>query len=68
MLAYTLAKDGGNEIQGGLIEEALAFRPLPDDHRGVAPTLDGLSGMWAKDPQYAAKLAAVANQIRTSDL
>jgi hypothetical protein len=67
LLAYVLPKDTGDEVQGRLIEEALAFRSLPDDRRGVAPTLQGLSGRWAKDPRYAVKLASVANQIRTHD-
>jgi len=51
--------------QGSLIAEALAFRPLPDDRRGVASTLGGLAGpgRWAADPQYATKVAWVANQV-----
>ena len=63
-----LPKDTGNAAQRRLIEEALAFRSLPDNCRGVAPTLKGLSGKWAADPQYAVKLASVANQILAHDL
>ena len=50
--------------QAALITEALRARDLPADRRGVAPTLAGLSGKWAMDTGYAAKVAAVANQIR----
>lgn len=65
LLAYSLPEGTGNHAQNQLIQEALAFRPLPPDRLGVAPTLKGLVGTWAQDPQYAVKLAAVANDIRT---
>jgi hypothetical protein len=63
LLAYSISGNG-TAVQGRLIEEALSFRPLPESKRGVAPTLAGLSGNWASDPDYAKKLASVANQIR----
>jgi hypothetical protein len=66
LLAYTLAKDAGNEKQRRLIARALKVRPLPDSRRGVAPTLKGLAGTWATDRQYATKIAAVANEIRAA--
>jgi hypothetical protein len=65
LLAYALPKGTGNQAQVQLIEEALAFRPLPDNRRGCAPTLAGLAGTYAADPDYAVKLAGVANDIRT---
>jgi hypothetical protein len=65
LLAYVLPSGAGNQAQNELIDEALAFRRLPPDRRGVAPTLNGLAGTWAEDPQYAVKLAHVANEIRT---
>jgi hypothetical protein len=65
LLAYALPKGSENTAQRILIAEALTFRPLPDSLRGVASTLEGLVGTWAKDPQYAKTLAAVANQIRS---
>jgi hypothetical protein len=65
LLAYALPKGIGNQAQVQLIEEALAFRPLPDNRRGCAPTLAGLAGTYAADPDYAVKLARVANEIRT---
>jgi hypothetical protein len=66
LLAYSLPSGTGSQAQIQLIEEALAFRPLPQQFRGVAPTLKGLAGTWAKDPQYAVKLARIANEIRTN--
>jgi hypothetical protein len=65
LLAYALKKGTETPGQSSLIAEALAFRPLPDDHRGVATTLAGLAGpgRWAADPQYATKVAWVANQV-----
>jgi hypothetical protein len=65
LLAYSLPKGTGNQVQNQLIDEALSFRPLPQNLLGAAPTLKGLAGTWAADPQYAVKLAAVANDIRT---
>jgi hypothetical protein len=66
LLAYALPVGAGNQDQNQLIKEALSFRPLPDQLRGAAPTLQGLAGTWAHDPHYADKLASVANDIRTS--
>jgi hypothetical protein len=66
LLAYALPAGTENPAQAALIGEALQARPLPRDRRGSAPTLAGLAGHWAMDPQYAVKLAAVANQIRTA--
>ncbi len=53
LLAYALPKGTGNQAQVQLIEEALAFRPLPDNRRGCAPTLAGLAGTYAADPATA---------------
>jgi len=64
VLAYAIPAGSGSPRQAKLIAEALSHRALPPDRLGVAPTLAGLSGRWAKDPNYAAKIAAVANQIR----
>jgi hypothetical protein len=65
LLAYALPVGAGDQAQHDLITEALAFRPLPKHLRGAAPTLSGLAGTWAADPQYAEKLARLANDIRT---
>ena len=37
---------------------------LPDSLRGVAPSLSGLAGTWARDPAYARKIARIASDIR----
>ena len=63
LLAYALPAGTGTAAQKQLINEALAVRPLPPQLRGAAATLKGLAGTWAHDPQYAVKLAAVANDI-----
>jgi N-acetylmuramoyl-L-alanine amidase len=65
LLAYALKPGTETPSQRSLIEEALNFRPLPPDRRGVAPTLAGLAGpgRWAADPQYADKIARIANQV-----
>ena len=65
LLAYALPSNAGSPAQHQLIDEALAARPLPPQLRGAAAKLSGLAGTWAQDPQYAVKLAAVANDIRT---
>lgn len=64
LLAYALPVDGEDSLQHALIEEALTWRPLPANRRGVAPTLQGLAGTWATDPEYADKISRIANEIR----
>ena len=64
LLAYAIPKDQGTPAQRKLIAEALAVRPLPDNRRGCAPTLNGLAGTWAADKKYAQKISRVANEIR----
>jgi hypothetical protein len=65
LLAYALKPGTETPAQRSLIEEALHFRPLPSDRRGVAPTLGGLAGpgRWAADVHYAEKISRIANQI-----
>jgi N-acetylmuramoyl-L-alanine amidase len=65
LLAYALKPGTETPDQRSLIKEALGFRDLPADRRGVAPTLAGLAGpgRWAADAQYADKIAWLANQI-----
>jgi hypothetical protein len=66
LLAYAVAAGAATGAQQALIDTALAVRPLPGSLRGTAPTLQGLAGHWASDPQYAVKIAAVAESIRHS--
>lgn len=63
LLAYALPKGKGDADQRALISEALTVRPLPDNRRGCAPTLEGLAGTWATDKGYAGKIARVANEM-----
>lgn len=63
LLAYALPLDTGSTVQRALIAEALAWRPLPDAKRGTGVTLGGLARSWAADPDYAVKIARIANQI-----
>ena len=65
LLAYALPEGKGTTpTQRALIKEALEVRELPPDRLGCAPVLAGLTKKWAMDPQYARKIAAIANQIR----
>jgi flagellum-specific peptidoglycan hydrolase FlgJ len=64
LLAYALPEGAENAAQRRLIKEALKVRDLPSDRRGRAPSLAGLAGSWAMDPEYAGKIVRVANQIR----
>ena len=64
LLAYALPAGRENSAQRRVIEAALAWRPLPDSLRGVAPSLAGLARTWAADPAYAGKICRVANDIR----
>jgi len=66
-----LSKGAGDAAQQELIARALAYRPLPDQLRGSAPTLKQLGkahnpagGGWASPgTDYGAKVAAIARQI-----
>lgn len=64
LLAYAITDAQASAAQRALINEALRVRPLPANYRGAARTLAGLTGRWATDAQYAAKLARRANAIR----
>lgn len=64
LLAYALPLNGENSLQRALIDEALTWRPLPANRRGVASTLQGLAGTWATDLEYADKISRIANEIR----
>jgi hypothetical protein len=68
LLAYALARVQENDVQRALIEEALAWRPLPDHLRGAAPTLRSLAGTWAADLLYAQKVGNHANRLRAAQV
>jgi hypothetical protein len=63
LLAYAVPAGQETPAQRELVDMALDVRPLPDQKRGIAPTLQGLAGSWAADPEYADKLARVAAGI-----
>lgn len=65
LLAYAVPRGRESDAQRALIDEALRARPLPDRYLGSAPTLRKLAGTWATDPEYAAKISRVANEIRS---
>jgi Mannosyl-glycoprotein endo-beta-N-acetylglucosaminidase/N-acetylmuramoyl-L-alanine amidase len=65
LLAYAIPPGTENPTQSHLIEEALAFRPLPQVYRGSVRKLGDLGhGVWAADPDYRHKLVHMANAIR----
>lgn len=66
LLAYALADGDESPAQRALVDEALAARPLPPEKRASAKTLRGLARSWATDPEYADKIARVANGILTA--
>lgn len=68
LLAYALPLGAGTAEQAALIEEALAWRPIPAQRRGVAARLSGLAGTWAADTAYASKLAQIAEEIRSAQV
>jgi N-acetyl-anhydromuramyl-L-alanine amidase AmpD len=63
LVAYAVPSGSETAAQRSLVEEALAWRPLPDDYRGKAPTLAGLVRRWAMDLEYANTISRVANEI-----
>jgi hypothetical protein len=65
LLAYALTDAQANQTQRALIERALAYRPLKNDYRGIAPTLNGLNGRWAvPGTSYGQSIAALARRMR----
>ena len=65
LLAYALTDEQANQTQRALIAQALAYRPLADGYRGVAPTLSGLNGRWAVPGMfYGQSIAALARRMR----
>jgi hypothetical protein len=63
LAAYALPENKGTAAQKALITEALKWRSLPPDRRGIAPTLKGLAGSWAADKKYADKIVTIANAM-----
>ncbi|MBA3944939.1 MAG: glucosaminidase domain-containing protein [Herpetosiphonaceae bacterium] len=65
LLAYALTDAQANPAQRQLINQALAYRPLPLSYRGIAPTIDGLNGTWAvPGTTYGQTILLVAGRMR----
>lgn len=73
LLAYAIAERAGTARQKALIAEALTWRPLAKNEdgstrRGTVTTVGQLSGTWAADPNYGAKLARMSERILAGPL
>lgn len=65
LLAYALRDDQATPAQKALIDKALAYRALPSNLRGVAPTIIGLNGRWAfPGTLYGQRILAVMLRLR----
>jgi hypothetical protein len=65
MLAYALRDDQATPAQKAMIDKALAYRALPANLRGVAPTIVGLNGRWAyPGTTYGQRILAVMLRLR----
>lgn len=65
LLAYALRDEWANAEQRQLIAQALAWRPLPADRRGVALTYVSLNGKWAvPGTSYGQTILALAKKMR----
>jgi hypothetical protein len=64
LAAYAIPVSERTSAQQDIINQALAYRPLPDRLHGCAPTLEGLNGTWAfPGTNYANRLASIANEM-----
>ncbi|RLT24410.1 MAG: hypothetical protein DWI30_01345 [Chloroflexi bacterium] len=65
LLAYALRDDQASPAQKALIAKALAYRALPTNLRGVAPTIVGLNGRWAfPGTTYGQRILDVMMRLR----
>lgn len=65
LVAYAVQAGHETPQQAALIALAHRWRPIPPFLYGVAPTLVGLDGRWSETTGYGAKVAAIADAIRT---
>jgi len=64
LVAYALKASQYTDAQRYYAQLALAYRPLPEQFHGVAPTLKGLNGRWAYPGfTYATRIASAANYL-----
>lgn len=65
LLAYALPAGGGTPAQEALIGYALSRRALPEQYRGIAPTITGLNGRWAyPGVSYGQSILDLARRMR----
>ena len=65
LLAYALRDDQATPAQKAMIDKALAYRALPANLRGVAPTIVGLNTRWAfPGTTYGQRILAVMLRLR----
>lgn len=62
-VAYAVPEAQRNAAQRALVEIAMGYRSLRRGLHGTAPTIKGLVGTWATDPDYAPKVAKWANWL-----
>ena len=63
ILAYALTESQADSAQRALIAEGLQWHPLPEQYRGIAPRLGGLTRRWAADENYDERIASIANDL-----
>ena len=65
LLAYALRDDQATPAQKAMITKALAYRALPSNLRGIAPTVVGLNGRWAyPGTTYGQRILEVMLRLR----
>lgn len=65
LLAYALTDNQATPAQKAMIDKALAYRALPSNLRGIAPTIVGLNGRWAfPGTTYGQRILAVMLRLR----
>lgn len=65
LLAYALRDDQATPAQKAMIDKALAYRALPTNLRGVAPTIVGLNTRWAfPGTTYGQRILVVMLRLR----
>jgi hypothetical protein len=65
LLAYALTDAELSAARLALIRHPPRYPQLPANQRGTVRTVQDLAGHWSADPDYAQKLIALAQQIRS---
>jgi hypothetical protein len=67
LVAYATDPANRTPEQATLVKIAISYRALPSRLWGSAPTLAGLTGTWATDPDYTEKVAAWAERLKNEN-